>query len=152
MAVMRQPLAIERQEEPHGKRDIGLLFVAYLTSQQHASVSQDGSAQTTLRPATQIEVADQTFHLTQSQYTDTGPTNPCTDPITPSAWQGIATGVPIFKSLVWLDPEKSRRKWDSNPGSSALEADAFTTRPTRRWDIGRSRERKGSQQLNGTWK
>ena len=29
-------------------------------------------------------------------------------------------------------PEKSRRKRDSNPGSSALEADALTTRPTRR--------------------
>ena len=28
--------------------------------------------------------------------------------------------------------EKSRRKWDSNPGSSVLEADALTTRPTRR--------------------
>ena len=34
----------------------------------------------------------------------------------------------------WYDstPKKSRRKRDSNPGSSALEADAFTTRPTRR--------------------
>ena len=28
-------------------------------------------------------------------------------------------------------PEKFRRKRDSNPGSSALEADAVTTRPTR---------------------
>ena len=34
------------------------------------------------------EVADQTFHLTQSQYTDTGPTSPSTDPLTPGAWQG----------------------------------------------------------------
>ena len=34
-------------------------------------------------------------------------------------------------SLVWLDPEKSCRKRDSNPGSSALGADALTTRPTR---------------------
>ena len=34
----------------------------------------------------------------------------------------------------WYDstPEKSRRNGDSNPGSSALEADALTTRPTRR--------------------
>ena len=31
---------------------------------------------------TEIEVADQTFCLTQSQYTDTGPTSPSTDPIT----------------------------------------------------------------------
>ena len=44
----------------------------------------------------------------------------------------VATGVPMFKSLVRLDPEKSRRQRDSNPGSSALEADALTTRPTRR--------------------
>ena len=44
----------------------------------------------------------------------------------------VATGVPSFKSLVCLDPKKSRRKRDSNPGSSALEADYLTTRPTRR--------------------
>ena len=37
---------------------------------------------------TEIEIADQTFHLTQSQNTDTGPTSPSTDPITPGAWQG----------------------------------------------------------------
>ena len=37
---------------------------------------------------TEIKVADQTFHLTQSQYTDTGPTSPSTDPLTPGAWQG----------------------------------------------------------------
>ena len=37
-----------------------------------------------------------------------------------------------MKSLVWLDPEKSRRKQDSNPASSAPEADALTTWPTKR--------------------
>ena len=42
---------------------------------------------------TEIEAADQTFHLPQSQYTDTGPNGSCTDPIT-------ATKVPVFKSLV----------------------------------------------------
>ena len=42
-----------------------------------------------------------------------------------------ATGVPIFKSLVGLDPDKSRRKRDSNPGSTPLVADALTTKPTR---------------------
>ena len=37
---------------------------------------------------TEIEVAAQTFYLTQSQYTDTGQTSPSADPITPGAWQG----------------------------------------------------------------
>ena len=37
---------------------------------------------------TETEVADPTFHLTQSQYTDTGPTSPSADPTTPGAWQG----------------------------------------------------------------
>ena len=50
---------------------------------------RDGSAHTILRAATlEIEVADQTFYLTQSQYTDNGPTSPNADPITPGAWQG----------------------------------------------------------------
>ena len=37
-----------------------------------------------------MEVADQTFYLTQWQYTDsdTGPTSPSADPIMPDAWQG----------------------------------------------------------------
>ena len=44
------------------------LLVACSTSQQHAIVYlRDGSAQ--------VEVADQTFYLTQSQYTDTRPTS-----------------------------------------------------------------------------
>ena len=35
---------------------------------------------------TEIEVADPTFHLTQSQYTDTRLTSPSTDPITSGTW------------------------------------------------------------------
>ena len=37
---------------------------------------------------TEIEVADQSFYLTQSQFTDIGPTSPSADPITLDAWQG----------------------------------------------------------------
>ena len=48
---------------------------------------------------TELEVADQTFYLTQSQYTDTEPTSPSADPMTPAPGRE-ATGVPIFKSLV----------------------------------------------------
>ena len=65
------------------------LFVGCLTSRQHASVSQGRICSDNFTCChTEIEVADLTFHLTQSQYTNTGPTSPSTDPITPGAWQG----------------------------------------------------------------
>ena len=64
-------------------------LVGCLTSQQHASVSQGRICSDNFTCChTEIEVADQTFHLTQSQYTDTGPTSPSAQPITPGAWQG----------------------------------------------------------------
>ena len=65
------------------------LLVGCLTSQQHASVSQGRICKDNFTCChNEIEVADQTFHLTQSQYTDTGPTSPSADPITPGAWHG----------------------------------------------------------------
>ena len=65
------------------------LFVGCLTSQQHASVSQGRICTDNFTCChTEIEAADPTFHLTQSQYTDIGPTSPSADPITPGAWQG----------------------------------------------------------------
>ena len=81
---------------------------------------------------TEIDVADQTFYLTQSQYTDTGPTSPSADPITPGAWQGSHWSANFLSHWYDSTPKKSRRKRDSNPGPSALEADTLTTRPTRR--------------------
>ena len=103
-------------------------LVGCLTSQQHMSVSQGRVCSDNFMYChTEIEVANPTFYLTQSQNTDTGPTSPSTDPIMPGVW---------YDSTL----EKSRRKRDSNPGSSALEADAVTIRPTRRsfercWDL-----------------
>ena len=71
------------------ERETVCLFVGCLTSQQHASVSQGRICTDNFTCChTEIEVADQTFHLTQSQYTDTGPTSPSADPISPGAWQG----------------------------------------------------------------
>ena len=65
------------------------LLVGCLTSQQQASVSQGRICSDNFTCChTEIEVADPTFYLTQSQYTDTGPTSPSADPITPGAWQG----------------------------------------------------------------
>ena len=64
-------------------------LVGCLTSQQHASGSQGRICTDSFTCChTETEVADQTFYLTQSQYTHTGPTSPSADPITPGAWQG----------------------------------------------------------------
>ena len=73
------------------------LLVGCLTSQQQASVSQGRICSDKFTCChTEIEVADQTFYLSQSQYTGARPTSPSADPITPDAW----LEVPIFESLV----------------------------------------------------
>ena len=132
--------ATNTQSKHHPWRQ-NCLLVGCLTSQLQASVSQGRicldnftCCHTEIEVAdptfyldnftcchTEIEVADPTFYLTQSQYTDTGLTSPSTDPRMPGAWQGS------HWSSHWYDStsKKSRRKRDSNPGSSALEADAF---------------------------
>ena len=62
-----------------------VLFVGCLTSQQQASVSQGRICSENFTCChTEVEAVDQTFYLTQSQYTDTG----------------LTTVVPMFKSLV----------------------------------------------------
>ena len=77
---------------------------------------------------TEIEVADQTFYLTHSQYSDSRKTSLNADPITPGSWQGSHWNAIRFRSLVWLGPEKFPWKnWEPNLGSSVLEADALTT-------------------------
>ena len=65
------------------------LFVGCLTSQQHASVSQGRICSDNVTCChSEIEVADQTFYLTQSQYTDTRPASPGADLIIPGDWHG----------------------------------------------------------------
>ena len=93
---------------------------------------RDGSAQTILRAATlrqklQIKLSTSPSH---SILTPGRPVPALT--LQCQAPGRVATGVPIFKSLIWLDPEKFQHKRDSNPGSSAPKADVLTTRPTRR--------------------
>ena len=63
-------------------------FVGCLMSQQHASVSLGRiCTENSTCCHTEIEAADQTFYLTQSQYTDNGLTSPSADPIMPGTWQ-----------------------------------------------------------------
>ena len=109
------------------------LFAGCITSQQHASVSQGRICSDNFTCChTEIEVADPTFHLTRSKYTDTGPTSPSTDPTTSGTWRGSRWTANFLSH--WYDStlEKSRCKRDLNPGSSALEGDTLTTRPIRR--------------------
>ena len=65
--------------------------IGCLVSQQHASVSQGQTCHT------EIEAADQTHYLTQSQYTDIRPTSPIIDPMSPGAWQSshCSTGLKV---------------------------------------------------------
>ena len=74
---------------------------------------------------TEIQVADQTFYLIQSQYTDTRPTSPNTDLITPDAWQGSHWSANFWVTGMTRPSKKSRRKRDLNPGSSAVEVDTL---------------------------
>ena len=65
------------------------LLVGFLMSEQHISVFQRRICSDKFTCChTEIEVVDQTFYLTQSQYTDTGPTSLSADAITPGTWQG----------------------------------------------------------------
>ena len=99
-----------------------LLFVGCLTSQQHASVSQGRICSDNCTCChTEIEVADQTFHLTQPLYIDTEPTSPSTDPIMPGAWQGSHWSANF-------EVTGMTRPWN-NPGASGI----------RTWDLPLSR-------------
>ena len=92
------------------------LFVGCLTSQQQASVSQGRicSDNCTCCHA-EIEVADPTMYLTQSQYTDTGPTSPSADPITPGAWQGSHWSANFLSHWYDSTPKKFRAcVWESH--------------------------------------
>ena len=67
----------------------GGLVVSSLMSQHHAGVSQGGICSDRFtRCHTEIEIAEQTVYLTQSQCTDTRLTSPSSDPTAPGAWQG----------------------------------------------------------------
>ena len=88
---------------------------------------RDGSSQTTARAATlRQKLQHQTCCLTQSQYTDTGPTSPRAGLITPDALQ---EGHWILSH--WFDwtRKKPHGKTRIEPGFLHVH---FTTRPTRR--------------------
>ena len=85
---------------------------------------------------TEIGVADPTFHLTQSQYNDTGPTSPSADPIKPGAWQGSHWSA-NFEVTGMTRPGKIPSQAGFEP-RVCPEAYALTTRPAR-WSVWRSK-------------
>ena len=115
LVVSRPPR--ERKIQGSNPAGDGIFFgvgwlIGCLTSQQNASVSQGRICSDIFTCChTEIEVADQTFHLTQSQYTDTGPTSPSAD-ITPGAWQGSHWSA-NFEVTGMTRPRK-------NPGASGI--------------------------------
>ena len=84
---------------------------------------RDRSAQTIVRSATQrhnLQITGQAFHLTQSQYIDTGPTSPSPDLTTPGRFK--VTGIPR--------PRKILMQVSLNPRSATLESVEVTTLPS----------------------
>ena len=71
-------------------------LVGSLTSKQQTSVSQEQICKDNCMCShTEIEIADQTFHLTQSQYTDTRSACPSSDLSTPGAGIMEANDYPV---------------------------------------------------------
>ena len=56
---------------------------------------------------TQTEAADPAFNFTQSQYTDTGPTSPSADPITPGSLQGSHWSANFYVTGMTLHGKKT---------------------------------------------
>ena len=105
----RLTLCGQKHNEPCRER---LLFVGCVRSQQQASVSQGQICSHNFTCChTEIEVADPTYHLTQSQYTETSPS---TDPIMPGIWQASHWSA-NFEVTCMTRPRK-------NPGPSGIRS------------------------------
>ena len=110
-------------------------LVASLTSQHQASVSHGRICSCTCCH-TEIEVADQTFCLTQSQCTDSGPTGASADLMTPGVWQGNHWSTKFEVTGMTRPGKRSTAKAESNPGPGIMEADdrqvttVFTVQPS----------------------
>ena len=102
-------------------------LVGCLTSQQHASVSQGRICSGNFMCChTEIEVADQTFSLSHPvTVTDTGPTSPSADRITPGAWQGSHWSAYFCVTGMTRPRKNPGASGIRTPGSYALETDAL---------------------------
>ena len=89
---------------------------------------RNGRAQTTGACChSETDVADQTFYLTQSQYTDTGSISPSADAITPGAWQGSHWRTSFSVTALIRPGKRSTAKMGIEPRSAAHEAGHLTS-------------------------
>ena len=96
-------------------------FVGCLMSQLHASVSQGRICSDNFTCChTEIEVADQTFYLNQSQYTDTWPISLGADPRTLGAWQGSHWSAFFFFLSRWFDSTQEKIPSEPKAGIEPL--------------------------------
>ena len=86
--------------KPKVVSEVGWLSVYRLNKKVYVT---GGSGKATLLVLTEIEVADQTYCLIQSQYTDSGPTSPSTFPLAQVSVRD-ASRVPVFVSAssIWI--------------------------------------------------
>ena len=131
-----------------------MLFVGCLMSQQHASVSQgqicSGNCMCNcMCRYTQIGVADQTFYLTQSQYTDIGPASPSTDPITPGAWQGSHWSANFEVTGMTRPAKNPGASGNQTPGLQLLRQTEWNAEMQRMWSGKRKLEWGGKRNYSG---
>ena len=102
--------------------NVNVVVCWLLTSQQQASVSQGRTcSDNSTCYHTEAEGADQTFYLTQSQYTDTRPSSPSADAITPGVWQRSDWSANVLSH--WCD--STRKK---TPSPEGFEPGIFRSR------------------------
>ena len=87
--------------------ELSLVFV-WFVALQHTEISQGRICLPDFACChTKIEVADQASYLTQSQYIDTAPGGPSTDPVKPDIWQNshkctsfLVTGITVGNWII----------------------------------------------------
>ena len=109
------------------------LLLGCLASRQRASVSHGPICPDKCTCChTEIEVVDEMFYLTQSQYTDTGPTSPGVIALTYNARRPgrVATVVSILSN--WYDSTQKNPHGASENRTPDHTLSSLTTRPTGR--------------------
>ena len=128
MCVRKYPKSITRGRLPNVRWS---LLVACFASHQHPSVSQGWICLHKYTCChTEIEVADQTFYLTH-RILIPGRSVPGPTLCTPGGWQGSHWGANFNFTGRTRPGKRSTAQAGIEPRFAALEADVFTTRPTR---------------------